>query len=293
MGARRRTTSSSAPTARASITWPASSTTTTSRSPTSSAPRSTCRTRRGRSSSPQALGYPLPEYAHLPYVAEPGSKNKLSKRKIDAVPEEPRLRQGARARHAIAAAMKLHDRARDVQPGHRRFLRAGRLPARRDRQLPAAARLVARRQDRVLHAREMIENFSLERVNKAPASFDPDEAARVPGAVHAATCRSPRRSRGVLPFLERAGLVRRPSPTTRAPTSAASSRRSATASRCSATSCCRRRSSSATRSTFDDKAFAKRVLAPGAAERLADYRGWLAERRPPSTPPSLEAETQA
>ena len=26
----------------------------------------------------QSLGYPLPEYAHLPYVAEPGSKNKLS-----------------------------------------------------------------------------------------------------------------------------------------------------------------------------------------------------------------------
>ena len=31
----------------------------------------------------QSLGYPLPEYAHLPYVAEPGSKNKLSKRKLD------------------------------------------------------------------------------------------------------------------------------------------------------------------------------------------------------------------
>ena len=28
--------------------------------------------------------------------------------------------------------------------------------------------------------------------------------------------------------------------------------------------------------TYDDKAFAKRVRAPGAAERLADYRGWLA-----------------
>lgn len=28
------------------------------------------------------LGYPRPEYAHLPFVAEPGSKNKLSKRKI-------------------------------------------------------------------------------------------------------------------------------------------------------------------------------------------------------------------
>src|SRR4051812_22554043 len=32
----------------------------------------------------QALGYPLPAYAHLPYVAEPGSKRKLSKRKLDA-----------------------------------------------------------------------------------------------------------------------------------------------------------------------------------------------------------------
>jgi len=31
----------------------------------------------------QALGYPMPEYAHLPYVAEPGSKRKLSKRKLD------------------------------------------------------------------------------------------------------------------------------------------------------------------------------------------------------------------
>jgi len=31
----------------------------------------------------QGLGYPLPRYAHLPFVAEPGSKNKLSKRKLD------------------------------------------------------------------------------------------------------------------------------------------------------------------------------------------------------------------
>ena len=30
----------------------------------------------------QGLGYDLPIYAHIPYVAEPGSKKKLSKRKI-------------------------------------------------------------------------------------------------------------------------------------------------------------------------------------------------------------------
>ena len=31
----------------------------------------------------ESLGYQLPKYAHLPFVAEPGSKNKLSKRKIE------------------------------------------------------------------------------------------------------------------------------------------------------------------------------------------------------------------
>ena len=31
----------------------------------------------------QALGYDLPQYAHLPFVAEPGSKTKLSKRKLE------------------------------------------------------------------------------------------------------------------------------------------------------------------------------------------------------------------
>ncbi len=31
----------------------------------------------------QSLGYRLPQYAHLPFVAEPGSKTKLSKRKLD------------------------------------------------------------------------------------------------------------------------------------------------------------------------------------------------------------------
>ena len=96
----------------------------------------------------QALGYPLPAYAHLPYVAEPGSKRKLSKRKLDAYLKNPDFAKVHQPRHAIAAAMGLQTSRRDLQPGDRRLLRAGRLPARRDRQLPGAARLVARRQDR-------------------------------------------------------------------------------------------------------------------------------------------------
>jgi len=42
---------------------------------------------------------------------------------------------------------------------------------------------------------------------------------------------------------------------------------------------------------FDDKAFAKRVLAPGAADRLADYRGWLADQSAFDAP-ALEKGTQ-
>ena len=37
----------------------------------------------------EGLGYPRPEYAHLPFVAEPGSKNKLSKRKIPQYLKNP------------------------------------------------------------------------------------------------------------------------------------------------------------------------------------------------------------
>src|SRR5215813_15375558 len=37
----------------------------------------------------EGLGYPRPEYAHVPFVAEPGSKNKLSKRKIPQYLKKP------------------------------------------------------------------------------------------------------------------------------------------------------------------------------------------------------------
>ena len=87
----------------------------------------------------QSLGYPLPEYAHLPYVAEPGSKNKLSKRKLDKYLKNRDFALVNEHGLAIAKALGLRDVGRYVQSGDRRFLRAGRLPARRDHQLPGAA----------------------------------------------------------------------------------------------------------------------------------------------------------
>src|SRR5438874_6720037 len=41
----------------------------------------------------QGLGYTRPEYAHVPFVAEPGSKNKLSKRKIAQYLKNPDFRK--------------------------------------------------------------------------------------------------------------------------------------------------------------------------------------------------------
>src|SRR5438874_6553889 len=50
----------------------------------------------------QGLGYTLPEYAHVPFVAEPGSKNKLSKRKIAQYLKNPDFK-------------KVYEQGRDTQ----------------------------------------------------------------------------------------------------------------------------------------------------------------------------------
>src|SRR5688572_25179506 len=53
----------------------------------------------------KGLGYTPPEYAHLPFVAEPGSKNKLSKRKIADYLKNPEFKKlydhGARIAQTI------------------------------------------------------------------------------------------------------------------------------------------------------------------------------------------------
>jgi len=52
----------------------------------------------------QALGYELPQYAHLPYVAEPGSSNKLSKRKLSQYLKNPDFNKLYEHGQHIAAA---------------------------------------------------------------------------------------------------------------------------------------------------------------------------------------------
>src|SRR5438445_3531348 len=121
----------------------------------------------------QGLGYKLPEYAHVPYVAEPSSKNKLSKRKIAQYLKNPDFKKVYEQGQAIATAVGLQTSAETFNPVIVDFYeQVGYLP---DAILNYLVLLGWSLDDKseFFSRQQMIELFSLERVNKASASFDP------------------------------------------------------------------------------------------------------------------------
>lgn len=123
----------------------------------------------------QGLGYELPAYAHLPYVAEPGSQSKLSKRKIDKYLKNPDFKKLYEHGHGIAAAVGHELSAEAFNPVVVDFYRdVGYLP---DAIINYLALLGWSLDDRTeeFSREQLIEVFSLERVQKSPASFDPQK----------------------------------------------------------------------------------------------------------------------
>src|SRR5439155_20367158 len=57
----------------------------------------------------EGLGYPRPEYAHVPFVAEPGSKNKPSKRKIAQYLKNPDFKRDYEHGKGIAEQLRFRD----------------------------------------------------------------------------------------------------------------------------------------------------------------------------------------
>ena len=159
----------------------------------------------------QALGYELPAFAHLPYVAEPGSKNKLSKRKLDKYLKNRDFAQLVKHGDAIAERMGLAVDADVFNPVIVDFYeQIGFLPdALLNYLLLLGWSLDGEREE--FTREEMIELFSLERVNRAPASFDPQKLLafqdramqQLPLKQKTARC---------LPYLQAAGLVATPPP---------------------------------------------------------------------------------
>src|SRR5262249_41261220 len=119
----------------------------------------------------EGLGYRRPEYAHVPFVAETGSKNKLSKRRIGEYLKNPELRKLYQHGEAIAHAAKLEVAAETFNPVIVDFYQqVGYLP---DAIVNYLLLLGWSLDDKTefFSREEMIRSFSLERVGKAPASF--------------------------------------------------------------------------------------------------------------------------
>ncbi len=157
----------------------------------------------------QSLGYPMPEYAHLPCVAEPGSKSKLSKRKLAKYLKNRDFAQRVEHGRKIADAIHLETDPEAFNPVIVDFYRqVGYLPEAIVNYLALLGWSLDDKTEFFSMA-ELIEHFSLDRVNKAPASFDPQKLwafqdhymQQVPIAEKTAM---------VLPYLQQAGLVADP-----------------------------------------------------------------------------------
>ncbi|MEX0937821.1 MAG: glutamate--tRNA ligase [Pirellulales bacterium] len=159
----------------------------------------------------QSLGYPLPTFAHLPYVAEPGSRSKLSKRKLDKYFKNRDFAQVYQHGQAIAQRMGLATEADTFNPVVVDFYRqVGYLPEAIVNYLLLLGWSLDERTE--FFSREaMIEHFSLDRVNRAPASFDPIKLQAFQEHYMQALPIKQKVAM-VLPYLQAAGLVDQPPP---------------------------------------------------------------------------------
>lgn len=234
----------------------------------------------------QALGYPMPEYAHLPYVAEPGSKRKLSKRKLDQYLKNPDFKKVHDHGTQIAQAMKLPIAAETFNPVIVDFYeQVGYIPEAIVNYLLLLGWSLDDKTE-FFTRQQMIESFSLERVQKAPASFDP---AKLQAFQMHYMQQVPldEKVRRVRPFVERAGFAADDAQLERIV--------SALGDRLKVYGDILVQGAyffGDDVPSWDDKAFAKRVLAPGAVDKLAAYRDWLGARDRFDAA-ALEAGTQA
>jgi len=154
----------------------------------------------------QSLGYELPEYAHLPQVAEPGSKVKLSKRKLDKYLRNRDFARMLEHGRQIALRIGLQPDPQVFNPVVVDFYRqVGYLAGAIINYLALLGWSWDERTEHFSRA-ELVEKFSLDRVNKAPAGFDPQKLSAFEDW-HMQQLSVQDKIDAVAPFLERAGLL--------------------------------------------------------------------------------------
>jgi glutamyl-tRNA synthetase len=154
----------------------------------------------------EGLGYTRPEYAHLPPVAEPGSKNKLSKRKIPQYLKNADFKKVYDHAKAIADRIGIATAPESFNPVLIDFYKqVGYLPAALLNYLVLLGwSLDGTREDFTLA--QMTELFDLDRVIKDSASLDVKKLSAFQARYMQALSNS-EKVEMVLPFLVRAGLV--------------------------------------------------------------------------------------
>jgi glutamyl-tRNA synthetase len=148
----------------------------------------------------------MPKFAHIPFVAEPGSKSKLSKRKIENYLKRPEFKAMVEHGQAIAARIGLNQSLESFNPVLVDFYaQLGYLPAAvLNYLLLLGWSLDDKTEDFTVE--EMTAAFSLERVVKSPASFDPEKLLAFQGR-HFQRLSDLERAARVTPFLFRANLA--------------------------------------------------------------------------------------
>ncbi len=157
----------------------------------------------------QALGYQLPRFAHIPFVAEPGSKTKLSKRKLEKYLKNRDFKALNDLGQRIASRIGWEASAETFNPVIVDFYeRTGFLANAVINYLLLLGWALDDKTEEFTRE-EMIAQFSLERVNKAPASFDPQKLLNFQDRYFQ---RLPHKQKVALavPFLQAAGLVAAP-----------------------------------------------------------------------------------
>lgn len=228
----------------------------------------------------QSLGYPLPAYAHLPYVAEPGSKNKLSKRKIAQYLKNADFKKVYEHGQGIAAALGLTTSAETFNPVIVDFYeQVGYLP---DAVINYLVLLGWSYDDKAefFTRDEMIEKFSLERVGKSPASFDPKKLWAFQDR-YMQQMPAKQKVPKLIPYLQQAGYLSTPvdcdvGPVLTMIVAAAGDRIKVYGDILNYVDFF----TPDDKLVYDEDAFAKRVKPPEAVELLAKYRAQLATVEP-------------
>lgn len=232
----------------------------------------------------QALGYPLPQFAHLPFVAEPGSRSKLSKRKMAQYLKDREFAELLAHGRRVAERSGPAAEQSSLNPVTVDFYRAaGFLPGALVNYLALLGWALDDRTES-FSREELVRVFTLERVNSSPASFDPARLMAFQ-VRHMLALPVADRVRLTLPWLVRAGLVAQPVETRverklAAVLEAAGDRLKLTGDVLDYADFFQPDD----QLECDPVAFRKRLGAPGAAELLGRFRGWLAELEPFSAP---------